>query len=45
MAYNADRNIAHITGLLTFDAECKRKLAKRIPKELPALEAILKAFR
>lgn len=45
MAYNADRSIAHITGLLTFDAECKRKLAKRIPKELPALEAILKAFR
>ncbi len=42
---NANRNLAHITGLQAFDGDCRRKLEKRIPKELPALEAILKAFR
>ena len=33
----------HLTGKQRFDAGCRKELRKRIPKELPALDALLKA--
>lgn len=45
MACNAERNLAHIAGVQAFDADCRRRLEKKIPDELPALEALLKVFR
>ena len=41
--YNAERDSKQITGIHRFDATCKRLLRKRIPDDLPALEAILDA--
>lgn len=45
MAYNPERNLARIIGSQSFDPDCRRKLQKKIPKELPALDALLKVFR
>ncbi|MBA2305645.1 MAG: CHAT domain-containing protein [Acidobacteria bacterium] len=43
-AYNPQRNIAHLTGAQRFDAACRGKVKKKLPKELPALEALLHVF-
>jgi hypothetical protein len=43
-AFSPTRNLKHLTSAQTFDAACRRKLAERLPKELPALEALLTAF-
>ena len=33
-----------MTGAQAFDKGCRAKLKKKLAKELPALEALLKAF-
>ena len=45
LAFNAARSLAHISGPQAFDRECRAALKQAIPGELPALEALLKAFR
>ena len=42
--FNEDRDFEELTGPQAFDRTCRAKLAKQIPKQLPALEAILKTF-
>jgi hypothetical protein len=42
---NDKRDIKHIVAPQKFDRGCRAKVAKAIPKELPALEALLKVFR
>lgn len=38
----AKDGVAHLTAKQRFDAACRKELRKRIPKELPALDALLK---
>ena len=42
--YDEDRDVDVLSGRQKFDGTCRAKLKKAIPKDLPALEAILKAF-
>jgi CHAT domain/Astacin (Peptidase family M12A) len=42
---NDARDIKHIVAPQKFDRGCRAKVAKAIPAELPALEALLKVFR
>jgi len=42
--FNEQREEAHIVGAQRFDAKCRKSLQTALPKELPALEAILGAF-
>ena len=42
--HNPQRKFEHLTGAQKFDKGCRAKLKKKLPKELPALEALLKAF-
>ncbi len=42
--FDVDRDYELLTGLSEFDARCRRSLARSIPDDLPALEAILNAF-
>jgi hypothetical protein len=42
---NDARDIKHIVTPQKFDRGCRAKVGKAIPDELPALEALLKAFR
>lgn len=44
LAYNKKRDLACITGSQKFDRTCRNKLQKKLPRELPALEALLKTF-
>jgi hypothetical protein len=44
LAFNEDRELSRLTGEQAFDRSCRNKLKRKIPKELPALEALLKAF-
>ncbi len=44
LAYNKNRNPAHLISPQKFDKSCRAKLKKKIPRELPALEALLKLF-
>ena len=45
MAANDARDLKHLMGPQVFDRSCRAKLAKEIPDELPALDALLKALR
>ena len=42
--HNPLRKFQHLTGAQAFDKGCRAKLKKKLAKELPALEALLKAF-
>ena len=42
--HNPRRKFQHLVAAQKFDAACRTKLRKKLPKELPALEALLKAF-
>jgi hypothetical protein len=42
--YDEERNFDLLVGRQKFDASCRAKLKKTIPRELPALEKLLKAF-
>ena len=42
LAYDEDRELEIITGQQVFDPKCRAQLKKKIPKELAALEQILK---
>jgi hypothetical protein len=42
--YNERRETSHLTNRQRFDAACAAELKKRIPKEFPALETLLKLF-
>jgi hypothetical protein len=44
MAANDKRSLEVMVGPQAFDRFCRVKLAKQMPKDLPALEALLKAF-
>lgn len=44
LAYNETRDVQHLAAVQKFDAKCRRKVARKLPKELPALEALLKVF-
>jgi hypothetical protein len=44
MSYNDGRELAYMTGQQSFHGACEKKLAKTIPKDLPALKALLKLF-
>lgn len=44
MYRNFERDFAHMFGPQQFDKNCRAELKKKIPKELPALEALLKTF-
>jgi hypothetical protein len=44
MYRNSERDFAHMTGVQQFDKICRAELKKKIPKELPALEALLTTF-
>jgi hypothetical protein len=43
--FDQERDLRLMTGVQKFDRECRAKLAKKIPKELPALEALLNTFQ
>jgi predicted Zn-dependent protease len=45
LAYNKSRNLAHLISPQKFDKSCRAKLKKKIPRELPGLEALLKLFQ
>jgi len=45
LAFNQNREFDHLTGAQSFDKPCGAKLRKKLPREFPALEALLKAFR
>ncbi|MGD9850432.1 MAG: CHAT domain-containing protein [Nitrospirales bacterium] len=45
MWFNQSRDYAHLMGFQKFDPRCRTKLKKVIPKELPALEVLLRAFQ
>ena len=45
MFANDARDLKHIVGPQVFDRSCRAKVAKAIPAELPALDALLKLFR
>lgn len=40
--FTKDRVLEHLTAKQKFDADCRKDLKKRIPNELPALDALLK---
>jgi hypothetical protein len=42
--FDQERDLRLMTSLQKFDKDCRAKLAKKIPKELPALEALLNTF-
>ena len=42
--YNEQRDWKHMSGAQAFDATCRRQLAPRLGKQLPALELLLKVF-
>jgi hypothetical protein len=42
--YDEERDFDLLVGRQEFDARCRAKLKKAIPRELPALEKLLKAF-
>jgi hypothetical protein len=42
LAYDAERDLNYLTGRQAFDSTCRDKLDERIPKDLPALDALLK---
>lgn len=44
MTFNAARKLAYIVGPQHFDTGCRSKLQKKIPRDLPALEALLNVF-
>jgi hypothetical protein len=44
MAFNRDRDVKYVAGALAFDATCRRTLGRKLARELPALEALLKVF-
>lgn len=44
MFRNTDRDFGHMTGPQEFDTICRDQLRKKIPKQLPALEILLKTF-
>ncbi len=44
MAANSNRSMKYVVGRQAFDPACRTKLRKSIPRELPACEALLKAF-
>jgi hypothetical protein len=44
LAYNRERSLKYVTGPLTFDPDCRRKLVKPLGAKLPALEKLLKVF-
>lgn len=44
MAFNSDRDYAHIIQRQKFDQKCRDTLRKNIPGELAALEALLDTF-
>ena len=44
MAFNAKRALEYVAGPQAFDRSCRAKLAAKIPRDLPALEALLKVF-
>ena len=44
LAYDQSRDIELLTGRQKFDASCRRKLAAKVGKQLPALEALLDVF-
>jgi hypothetical protein len=44
MYRNSERDFGHIKGQQLFDKVCRAKLKNLIPKQLPALEALLKTF-
>lgn len=43
LAFNRQRVVKYVAGLLRFDERCRKLLATRIGKKLPALEALLRA--
>jgi hypothetical protein len=45
MAFNPQRDYAVMAGAQKFDRSCHAKLKKKIPNELAALEALLRAFQ
>lgn len=45
MYFDQERDVTLMTGRQKFDKACRAKLAKKIPKELPALEALLNTFQ
>jgi len=42
--FNRDRDVEHLTGHQRFDASCRKKLGQSVPDQLPAFDALLKAF-
>jgi hypothetical protein len=44
LAFEAARNLGHLTGRQRFDKTCRARLEKSLPRELPALEQVLRAF-
>jgi hypothetical protein len=45
MATNDRRSLKVMVGSQAFDRDCRAKLARKLPKDLPALEALLQVFR
>jgi hypothetical protein len=45
MFTNADREVRYMVAEQTFDKSCRQAIGSKMSKELPALEALLKAFR
>jgi hypothetical protein len=45
LAYNRNRSLKIMVGPQAFDKGCRAKLARKLPKDLPALEALLHVFR
>ena len=42
--HNPHRKFQHLVAQQKFDTTCRAKLKRKLPKELPALEALLKTF-
>jgi hypothetical protein len=45
MFANGDREVRYMVAEQTFDKTCRAAVAKKMRKEMPALEALLKTFR
>jgi len=45
MSANDKRSLKVMVGPQAFDRDCRIKLARKLPKDLPALEALLQVFR
>ena len=43
--FDEERDVKLMTGRQKFDKACRAQLARKIPKELPALEALLNTFQ